>query len=176
MKEINIKDNNNCFTNTFGKLFEVINKDKALLTAGTIDDFNTMTIGWLSAGVIWGKNTLTVYVRPSRYTYKFMENNDYFTVSFYDQKYFDKIIYLGRVSGRDEPKVAKIDFTPIEVDKSTTFKEARLTVVCKKIYYQDMDEKQLHANGIEKYYPNDDFKPLEKYHRTYIGEIVRIFE
>ena len=70
--DLNVLNKNN---NIFDSM-----KKAALLTAGTIDNFNTMTIGWAVNGVIWGKNVFIVYVRPSRYTYKFMEENDYFTV------------------------------------------------------------------------------------------------
>ena len=64
------------------KIDEMI-KDGCLLTSGNINDFNTMTIGWGMIGTIWRKKTFIVYVKPCRYTYQFMENNEYFTISFY---------------------------------------------------------------------------------------------
>ena len=143
--------------------------DWALLTAGKKEDFNTMTIGWLTEGIIWGKNVLTCYVRSSRHTYSFMEEYDHFTVSFYDNCYKKDLAYLGAVSGRSENKVEKVGFNPLEVTNSVTFKEARMTILCKKIYYQDMDSTKLHDFGIEKYYPRGD------YHRFYIGEIEKIY-
>ena len=54
----------------------------ALLTAGTLDKFNTMTIGWLTAGIIWGKDVITCYVRPSRYTYEFIKTMIYSPLAF----------------------------------------------------------------------------------------------
>ena len=68
------------------KIDEMINNG-CLVTAGKIDNFNTMTIGWGMIGTIWRKKTFIVYVKPCRYTYSFMENNEYFTISFYDKKY-----------------------------------------------------------------------------------------
>ncbi|HOH18676.1 MAG TPA: flavin reductase family protein, partial [Bacilli bacterium] len=68
-------------------LFKNLGQDYALLTAGVENDFNTMTVGWATFGVIWGKNVITCYVRPSRFTYEFMEKNDYFTLSFYDARF-----------------------------------------------------------------------------------------
>ena len=38
-------------------------KDGCLLTAGDINDFNTMTIGWGMIGTIWRKKTFIVYVK-----------------------------------------------------------------------------------------------------------------
>ena len=55
----------------------------ALLTAGQKEHFNMMTISWGGMGTLWNKPVVTVYVKPCRYTYEFMEKNDYFVVSFF---------------------------------------------------------------------------------------------
>lgn len=65
-----------------------------LLTAGNINDYNTMTIGWGMIGTIWRKKTFIVYVKPTRYTYDFMEKNDYFTISFYKNEFHNQMVYL----------------------------------------------------------------------------------
>ena len=83
-------------------------KKGSLITAGTMDKYNTMTIGWGVTGVLWGKNVFIAYVRPSRYTYQFMENNDYFTISYYDDSYKSEIAFLGKASGRDIDKVKEV--------------------------------------------------------------------
>lgn len=162
MKEITIKEYKD-------NLFSVMKDEAALLTAGKIDKFNTMTIGWLTAGVIWGKEVVTCYVRPSRYTYQFMEENDLFTVSFYHSDYRRALSYLGSNSGRDEDKVQKIGFNPLSLDDTVSFKEARMVIICKKIYNQAMDETKMQSFGIEKYYARGD------YHHFYIGEILKIY-
>lgn len=163
MREINLNDfNENVFK---------IGKEAALVTAGKINNYNTMTIGWATFGFIWGKCVLTCYVRPSRYTYKFMEENEYFTVSFYDTKYKKQLGYLGTKSGRDLNKVKEVDFHPIVLDYNTTsFNEARITFICKKIYYQDLDEGRIIEDVKKRYYNTDD------YHRTYYGEIIKCIE
>ena len=67
-------------------IFSQFDKKWALLTAGTPDRFNTMTISWGGLGTIWGKPVATVYVRKSRYTHEFMDDNEYFTISFYPEE------------------------------------------------------------------------------------------
>ena len=52
--------------------FTKFEKDWALLTAGTEERYNSMTIGWGSLGTVWNKDVLTVYVRPDRYTWEFL--------------------------------------------------------------------------------------------------------
>lgn len=155
----------------------LINKNKniyekmhfgALLTAGNKDLFNTMTIGWATTGVIWGKDVFIVYVRPSRYTYEFMEKNELFTISFYEDKYKKELIYLGTNSGRDKDKVKDCNFIPIEFDGSMTFEQASLTVLCKKVYFQDLEKDKIPEAVISRYYGDN------CYHRYYIGEIINI--
>lgn len=146
----------------------------ALLTAGDLNKFNTMTIGWATTGVIWGKDVVIVYVRPSRYTYEFMEENELFTVSFYDEKYKKEIGYLGVKSGRDTNKVADCNFHPIDFNGSTTFEEANLSILCKKLYYQDLDDKMIPEDIKKRYYQNKKDGNYEDFHRIYIGEIIDI--
>ncbi|MDD2258779.1 MAG: flavin reductase [Bacilli bacterium] len=145
-----------------------ITKDAALVTAGTINNYNTMTIGWAHIGNIWGRETVIVYVRPSRYTYKFMEENDYFTVSFYDNNHKKALGFLGTRSGKDLDKVKEVGFHAIELNNSVSFQEARITFVLKKIYHQDLDSSLILNEIKDKYYKDN------CYHRVYIGEIEEI--
>lgn len=148
--------------------FSQFDQKWALLTAGSKDDFNTMTISWGGMGTLWSRPVVTVYVKPIRYTYEYMEKNDYFTVSFYPEQYKKALGILGTKSGRDCDKVALSELTPAEVDNSMSFREAECTIVCKKIYSQDLDASQVPADAQEHYYKN------EPIHRMYIGEVVEI--
>ena len=164
--DLNILNKNN---NIFDKM-----KKAALLTAGTMENFNTMTIGWAVNGVIWGKNVFIVYVRPSRYTYKFMEENEFFTISFYDDEYKKALGYLGTKSGRDTDKVKDVEFTPVAMQESVTFKEANLSVLCKLLYKQDMNGSDFPIDVLNKYYKTEE--GFDDFHRYYIGEIIEIKE
>ena len=64
-------------------VFRKFDKQWALVTAGTPEHYNTMTISWGGLGTLWRRPVATVYVKKNRYTFEFMEQNDYFTVSFY---------------------------------------------------------------------------------------------
>ncbi len=85
--------------------FTAIGEDWLLLTAGNKDNANTMTASWGGMGVLWGKNVVTVYVRPQRFTYQFMENSDYFTVAFFDESWRGALKLCGSKSGREVDKV-----------------------------------------------------------------------
>ena len=64
---------------------------------------------------------MIVYVRPSRHTYNYMEKNNYFTVSFYDDEYKKALGYLGTKSGRDTDKVKDVGFTKKDKQKCLSF-------------------------------------------------------
>lgn len=151
--------------------FLKIGKQWMLITAGTKDAFNTMTASWGGVGVNWGKNVVTTYIRPQRYTKEFVDANDTFTISFYKEEYRNALNICGTISGRDEDKVKKAELTPYAVDDTVAFEEAEMIFVCKKLYETvlppegfEADEKQLDA----AWYPQKD------YHTMYISEIKKV--
>ena len=85
----------------------------ALVTAGNLDDYNTMTIGWGALGSIWGKDAVTIYVRDSRYTLEYLRKCDYFTIDFFEGEHKKDLAILGSKSGRDGDKVALTSLTPV---------------------------------------------------------------
>ena len=149
-------------------IFSLFNKEWALVTAGTPERFNTMTVSWGGAGTLWGKSVVTVYVKPVRYTHEFLEANDFFTVSFYPEDRREALMLLGSRSGRDGDKVAEAGLTPEEIDGAVTFKEAHTTLLCRKIYRQDMDVSAMPERVADTFYRT------EAAHTMYIGEVVRI--
>ena len=63
--------------------FTKIGKEWLLITAGNEESYNTMTASWGGVGVMWGKNVVSVYIRPQRYTKEFVDHNDLFTIAFF---------------------------------------------------------------------------------------------
>jgi len=150
-------------------IFETYDKQWALLTAGNKDSFNTMTISWGGLGTIWGKPVATVYVRTSRYTHEFMDNNDYFTVSFYPESIKKSTLgILGSKSGRDMDKMHDSGLTPVAAGESMTFEEAEVTLVCRKLFRQVLDPANIPEDIVNAMYKTD--AP----HDMYIGEVVEI--
>jgi flavin reductase (DIM6/NTAB) family NADH-FMN oxidoreductase RutF len=143
-----------------------------LLTAGenAPGEFNTMTVSWGGLGVIWNKPLAMVVVRPSRFTYSFMEKHDTFTLSAFPGKYKDQLTLCGTRSGRALDKVKASGLTPIpsSVIVAPGFDEAELIMECRKMYYDDIKPDHFLAAHIEPNYGGHD------YHRMYFGEIVAL--
>ena len=146
--------------------------DWMLLSAGNDTSMNMMTIAWGALGELWGKPIVTVYVSTDRYTYKFLEDNEYFTVTAFPEQFRDKLQYIGSVSGRDEDKVKGSGLTP-EFTKlgNPIYKEANLAIECKKIYAEQL-KKELMPLEQRQWY---DEKKLGV-HMMYIGEIVNVWK
>ncbi len=149
-------------------VFSAIGNQWMLITAGAGDRCNTMTASWGGLGVLWGKNVATVYIRPQRYTYEFMENGSWFTLSFFREEHRTALNLCGSRSGRDTDKIAACGFTVASgAGGAPYFEEAELVLVCKKLYWQDLDPAHFLDPDIDRAnYPGRD------YHRMYIGEIV----
>ncbi|MDJ0305717.1 MULTISPECIES: flavin reductase family protein [Dehalobacter] len=150
--------------------FKLVGKDWMLITAGNIEKYNMMTASWGGFGVLWNKKVCFCFVRPSRYTYQFMEENDTFTLSFFEEDYRKALSFCGANSGRDVDKAAATGITPVEsMSGSVYFEEARLVLECKKLYYQDLDPSHFLDPAIESNYKQND------YHRVYVGEIIQCY-
>ncbi len=149
-------------------IFSVYDKTWGLLCAGTMENHNAMTISWGGMGTLWGKPVVTVYVRPNRHTYGFMENSEYFTVGFLKEEYRGAHGIMGSKSGRDMDKDREAGLTPCPAGETVMYAEAEATLLCRKIYCQDLDVSAFPEAVREKYYGS------EPAHRMYIGEVVDI--
>ena len=152
-----------------GNLFEMIGKQWMLVTAGDERKCNTMTASWGGTGIMWGKPTATAYIRQTRYTKEFIDNSEYFTLSFLGEEYREALKLCGTVSGRDCDKMKETGLTPCYIEGTTTIQEAEVILVCKKVYHQFMGpENFAEKANLDKWYSDKD------YHTMYLGEIVKV--
>ncbi|MCJ7696186.1 MAG: flavin reductase [Anaerolineaceae bacterium] len=154
------------------KPHDLFHTKTCLLTCGDFStgNFNTMTIGWGSIGTMWSLPFTMVAVRPSRFTFEFMNKFNDFTVTAFPESCKSALNLLGTKSGRDGDKIGESGLIPIASNKilSPSFEQAVLSIECKKIYWQDLDHTHFLDQSIYKYYSNED------YHRIYFGKIVYI--
>ncbi len=145
--------------------------DWLLLAAGDFaaKTYNAMTISWGFMGTLWNRPLVQVVVRPTRYTYGFMEAHDTFTVSAFPAEYRPALDLLGSKSGRDGDKIGESGLTPVASVHvaAPSFAEAELVLECQKTYFADLDRRHFLAGYIQEHYKED-------YHRFYFGEIIAI--
>ncbi|MBR1483388.1 MAG: flavin reductase [Ruminococcus sp.] len=151
-------------------VFKLIGEDWALVTAGTEECFNTMTVSWGGAGILWNKPVAFTFIRPQRYTFGFTERGDCFSMSFFDEEHRAALRYCGSKSGRDVDKVKETGLTPaFSAEGIPYFEEARLVLLCKKLYAQDLAEACIRDDMVKQFYQDD-------YHKMYVSKILRVLK
>jgi len=150
-------------------VFQVIGRDAMLITAGTSDRFNTMTASWGGWGHLWNRDVTFSFVRPQRYTFGFMEQTEHYTLCFFAKEHQAALDFCGSHSGRDLDKIAATGLTPVtdEATGAVYFAEARLVLVCRKLYAQDITL----ASFLDPVIPAEVYGKAD-YHRMYVGEIL----
>ena len=156
------------------KPFATIGHDWMLITAGhgtAREEWNTMTASWGSFGVFWNRRTVTCVIRPTRFTFEFVELEPLITFSFFDPSMKKSLQICGSTSGANTDKAFAAGLSPVLLERDAVgFVEARINLVCRKLYSQDIDPARFLDKTLESNYPEKD------YHRLYICEIVRVYQ
>ncbi len=157
-------------------------KTGVLLTTKAENKVNSMTIGWGTLGVIWGKPTFIAFVRENRFTTSQLEKNPEFTVNI-PQGAFNKNIVgaCGTKSGRDMDKIKELGLTleTPEVISVPGIKELPLTLECRVMYQQKQDAQAIGDEIKKAFYPQDIDSCAPRanrdFHVAYYAEIVRAY-
>ena len=154
------------------------NVGKGILLTTCVDGKpNTMTIGWGTLGVQWGKPIFIAYVRQSRYTKELLDKSGEFTVNVPVGQCDKNILAVcGTKSGRDMDKFAQLGLTPVagKTVSVPAIKELPLTLECKVIYQQDQDLGAIDPEIIHRYYQKDTANEND-FHTAYYGEITAAY-
>ena len=151
--------------------FAAIGSQWMLITAGTAEHCNTMTASWGGLGVLWGAPMATAYIRPQRYTKRFVDENEYFTLCFFGEEYRPQLNLCGTKSGRNTDKVKECSFTAAAAECGAPyFEQAELVLVCRRRMAMPMDPALMPEDVKDKWYPDRD------YHTMYWGEIVEALQ
>ena len=151
--------------------FSKIGNEWMLVTAGDKDKFNTMTASWGGVGVLWNTDVAFTFIRDSRYTLEFVDNNDFFTLSFFGGNYMKELTFCGRNSGRNTDKLKETGLIPVFDAEAPYFEQAETVLVCKKLYKQKMNaESFIDKSLVEKNYSDNDW------HEFFVGEIVKVLK
>lgn len=159
-----------------GQIMEAIGKG-VLLTTKADGKVNTMTIGWGTLGIEWGKPIFTVFVRKSRFSKALLDKNPEFTVNIPVGEVDKQILGIcGSKSGRDLDKIKELGLTleePLTVSVPA-IRQLPLTLECKVIYRQDQDPAAIDPQSDTRYYakgtPNEG-----DYHTAYYGQITAAY-
>ncbi len=155
--------------------FNAIGKEWMIVCAGTPDRFNMMTASWGGIGWLWNKPVAFVFIRPERHTFEFTEKEELMTLSFLGHTEEARAIYnlCGSKSGRDMNKMTESGLIPVALsnEKCVGFEQARFTMVCKKLYADDLKPEAF----IEKSLCESWYGSKGGFHKMYVVEITEAF-
>ncbi len=146
-------------------VFHLFDKTWTLITAGDADEVNTMTASWGGMGVLWNKPVAFCFIRPQRHTFTLTEKHERFSLSFLSERYRPALRLCGAKSGRDINKFVAAGLTPAFCDRTPYVAEARLVLLCRKLYADDLKTDAFLLPSLLENYKAGDF------HRMYICEI-----
>ena len=147
-------------------------RDAQLLCAGNKEKSNAMTIGWGGIGTFWQRPAMTVYVAEQRYTKKFMDDSEYFTVMSFDVKDSKVLNYMGTKSGRDGDKAQALGLhTAYTANGTPYYTEATMVIECKIMFAAPLDPQHFKSDVPKKVYGNP-----ASVHSMYIGEVVNAWK
>lgn len=143
-----------------------------LLSSGNFQtkEFNSMTVAWGSLGYLWQMPFVQVFVRPSRFTFQYIDKFETFTLCAFPEQYKKALNYLGSKSGRDGDKISQSGLTPVPSTRveAPAFAEAELIIECRKMFWQDLDLNRFPDTCISRHYSQGDV------HRMFYGEIITV--
>lgn len=155
-----------------GHICKALKPNGVLLTTTVDGKVNTMTIGWGTIGIEWGRPLFIAYVRESRYTKQMLEVCGEFTVNIPYGDVDKKILgYCGTKSGQDTDKIKDLGLHLVDsqVVSVPGIRELPLTLECKVIYKEEQDLARIPADILDRYYPDGD------HHHVYYGQIVNAY-
>ncbi|NLF93294.1 MAG: flavin reductase family protein [Oligosphaeraceae bacterium] len=151
------------------QLTEMIARDWLLVTAGTAEHYNPITVNWVTCGYLWMKPVITIFIRPERYTYQLLEQRTLFTASFFAGKQRDALNFCAGCSGREvKDKAVKAGLTAfVTAQGNIGYQAAELVLDCRVLYAQALQAPAfLEPAVLENYYRTGGL------HKMYVAEIV----
>jgi len=141
-----------------------------LATRGNDGTQNAMTIGWGTIGIIWGRPVFVVLVRPSRHTWKLLEENGDFTVNVPPPELREAVGICGSRSRRDHDKFAETGLTPVPSRRvaAPVIEQCVIAYECRTIHRNHVVPEALAPAVARDCYRSGDF------HTLYFGQILGV--
>jgi flavin reductase (DIM6/NTAB) family NADH-FMN oxidoreductase RutF len=148
--------------------FTTFDPGGVLLVAGPGPEAaNVMTISWGTFGIMWGRPVVMVMVRPTRHTWRFIEEAPDFTLNWLGDAWTDAVALCGTRSGRDLDKFAATGLTPVSgtIVHAPVLAQAELQLECTVVYRAPVEEARFVVDLAQWY-------PAKDYHGLFFGELV----
>ncbi|MGI6211405.1 MAG: flavin reductase [Anaerovoracaceae bacterium] len=147
-----------------------VGKELGIFTAGTKEHHNGCTVMYGAEGMIWSKPVYFAFIKPERYTWEFVKESDYFTVSYFPDEWNGIHKVYGYQSGRDIDKAKEAGITTEFLEHGIGYKEAREIYICRILYIEQL-KKELEPADVAAKYDDPNDMIYGECHYMIIGEI-----
>ena len=140
------------------------------ITAGTMEDANTMTISWGMVGLIWQRPLFLTAIRMDRFTHHLVEKYGAFTIGVPKENTLsEQLLFMGSKSGRDIDKYEQsgLSLLPGQYGPVPVIEQCALQLECRVVSSHIMEPLLTDANIRAQMYDK-----LNVYHNLYYGEIL----
>lgn len=143
----------------FCNIFDLISEDKMLITAAADGRVNTMTASWGGAGFLWGQPVAVCFIRPGRFTERFVEASQALSLSFFGGERRRALAICGSMSGRDGDKFEAAGLSPAYRAGVPYIAEAHTVLICRRLYSAPFERSRFVDDGqiCTRFYPDDDY-------------------
>jgi flavin reductase (DIM6/NTAB) family NADH-FMN oxidoreductase RutF len=152
-------------------VFRLVGEDFTVITAGALDDYNSMTASYGGWGVLFNSPSAWCFLRANRYTLEYIRREKKYTMTYFDAAYRDQVMLFGSSSGRDSDKMKRHSLTAaITPGGSIAYKESRLIIECELTGINTVHPDDYHAEE-GKSFVADAFVEAKDYHKLVFGKI-----
>lgn len=150
--------------------FDRIGNGWMLISAEHCGKVNTMTASWGLLGPLWGKQVVSFYVRPQRFTFSLLEGCSRMSLSFLGEKYRSALRICGSISGREVDKFEAASISCAHYGAVPYIAESEYVMICKKLYSDTLRSECFTFGEPQAHYRGDGCD----LHKFYICEIEKI--
>ena len=152
-------------------VFTLMGKDFYAVTAGKQNHYNSMVGSGGGLGLFFKKPTAWCLFRKDRYTLEMIQEQQTYTLSFFPEKYKNRLLFLGSKSGRNSEKMQEVELTSIQTPSGDiSFNEARLIIECTLTAITTPNPNDFYSQE-SKDYIDEAYKDANEYRKLVFGEI-----
>jgi flavin reductase (DIM6/NTAB) family NADH-FMN oxidoreductase RutF len=156
-------------------IFTLVGTDFYAVTAGTIDHYNSMIGSGGGFGLFFRKPSSWCLFRKDRYTLELIEKTQTYTLSFFSNEYKERMLFLGKESGRYSKKMNDVDLKGIQTPSGNiAFQEARLIIECGLTAITTPHPDDFYSQESRDYI-DEAYKDANEYRKLVFGEITDVW-
>ena len=156
-------------------VFTLVGTDFYAITSGNENHHNSMVGSGGGFGLLFKKPTTWCLLRQDRYTLEIIKKEQTFTLSYFQNEYKERMLFLGSKSGRNSEKMNEVELTSIQTPSGCmTFKESSLIIECMLTAITTPCSSDFYSQE-SKEYIDEAYKDANEYRKLVFGEITHVW-